>query len=522
VVRATVLVLGGAAAWLLERRSGGFNLLAAAAIVVLALDPTSLLQVGTQLSFLAVGTMVACQRLLLPPPIADPLDRLIAASRPWLWRCVRAVASLLGRAWLTGALVWLVSMPLVWQHFCLISLVALVLNFVLWVPVTLAMYSGMACLLVGGLWPAAGRLCAALCNGCLALLEGMVAAGSGWPGGHWWLPPPPPGWVAAYYAVAVAALGLPRWRPPARWLVGLALAWLAVALPLSSRPEGLFSKSLAPPLVAHVIAVGHGTSVLVELPGGQTLLYDAGRLGMPQTAERAISGVLWSRGVRHLDAVVISHADADHFNALPGLFERFSVGVVYVGPAMFDRRPPAVAALYEAITRHGVPLRMIWSGQGAVCGDARLMILHPPREGVPGSDNARSLVLVVEYAGRRLLLTGDLEPPGLEILLAQPPVACDCVLAPHHGSLRSRPHDFARWCRPQWLIVSGAASGLGRQGQQGAASGDALVPAHVLHTARDGCVRVELSAEGVRVQPLRTRLAGRDPASTPAKVALAP
>jgi competence protein ComEC len=96
------------------------------------------------------------------------------------------------------------------------------------------------------------------------------------------------------------------------------------------------------------------------------------------------------------------------------------------------------------------------------------------------------------------------------------------VLAPHHGSLRSRPHDFARWCRPQWLIVSGAANGLGRQGQQGAASGDALVPAHVLHTARDGCVRVELSAEGVRVQPLRTRLAGRDPASTPAKVALAP
>lgn len=503
VVRASVLVLCTAAAWLLHRRSGGFNLLAAAALVVLALNPTSLLSVGTQLSFLAVGTMIACYRWILPQPITDPLDRLIAASRPWYVRCVRAAVSLAWRTWLTGALVWLVSMPLVWQHFCLVSLVALVLNFVLWVPVTVAMYGGMASLLIGGLWPAAGRVCAAILSPCLAFLDRATTFANGWPQGHLWLPPPPLGWVVLFYVAALAALALPRWRPPARWLIGLALAWLAVALPLSGRPREQRMPGRAPLLVCHFIAVGHGASVLIELPDGRTLLYDAGRLGLPETALRSISAVLWSRGVQHLDAVVISHADADHFNALPGLLDRFSVGAVYVGPAMFDRRPPAVAALYEAITSRGLPLREISRGDQALCGSARLTILHPPREGVSGSDNARSVVLLVEYAGRRLLLTGDLEPPGLDVLMAQPPLDCDVVLAPHHGSLRSYPQGFAQWCRPDVLVVSASHGGMSRPKPEALLESYSRLPTRVLHTARDGCVRVELSAAGIRVQPFR-------------------
>lgn len=522
VVRATVLVLCGAAAWLLHRRSGGFNLLAAAAIAVLALNPTSLMQVGTQLSFLSVGTMVACHRLLVPSPVADPLARLIAASRPWYVRGLRSFASLLWRTWLTGAVVWLVSMPLVWQHFRLVSLMALVLNFALWVPVTVAMYGGMACLIVGGLWTAAGALCAAILNGGLALVESAVAAGSGWPGGHLWLPAPPAWWVAVYYGGALAALVAPRWRPPGRWLVGLALAWLAAALPLATRPDGLYPRRGAPSLVCHVMAVGHGTSVLLELPDGRRLLYDAGRLGMPESAVRSISGVLWSRGVRHLDAVIVSHADTDHFNALPGLLERFSVGAVYVGPGMFDHRPPAVAALHAALVSRGVPLREVFSGHQALCGDALLTILHPPREGARGSDNARSVVLLVAYAGRRLLLTGDLEPPGLDALLAQRPVECDVVLAPHHGSPRSRPQEFARWCRPKLWIVSGAQSGIGRQGPQAILEAYRPAQGQVLHTAWDGCVRVELSREGIWVQPFRSEIGGKGRLLSAANFALAP
>ena len=58
-------------------------------------------------------------------------------------------AASLWRVWLTGALIWLVSTPLVWKQYNLISPVALVLNFLMWLPVTLAMYAGLGTLLLG-------------------------------------------------------------------------------------------------------------------------------------------------------------------------------------------------------------------------------------------------------------------------------------------------------------------------------------------------------------------------------------
>jgi competence protein ComEC len=74
---------------------------------------------------------------------------------------------------------------------------------------------------------------------------------------------------------------------------------------------------------------------------------------------------------------------------------------------------------------------------------------------VVGSDNANSITLAVEYGGRRILLPGDLESPGLEDLIAELPYDCDILLAPHHGSRRSDPPGFAAWSRPEWVVVSG-------------------------------------------------------------------
>ena len=57
------------------------------------------------------------------------------------------------------------------------------------------------------------------------------------------------------------------------------------------------------------------------------MLYDAGRFGSPVMGTHSIAGFLWSRGITHLDAVILSHADVDHYNALPGLIERFSATI---------------------------------------------------------------------------------------------------------------------------------------------------------------------------------------------------
>ena len=72
-----------------------------------------------------------------------------------------------------------------------------------------------------------------------------------------------------------------------------------------------------------------------------------------------------------------------------------------------------------------------------------------------GRDNANSILLAVEFAGRRILLPGDLESPGIERVMADPPLDCDVLLAPHHGSEQSDPPGFAAWCTPEWVVMSG-------------------------------------------------------------------
>ena len=112
-----------------------------------------------------------------------------------------------------------------------------------------------------------------------------------------------------------------------------------------------------------------------------------------------------------------------------------------------------------------------------------------------GSDNANSIVLLVEHAGQRILLPGDLEAGGLNDVLAEEPIDVDVLMAPHHGSARSSPAGFAAWCQPEFVIISGGKSfdaSDAIEAYQGA-------NAKVFHTADSGAVTVTLTSDEVTV-----------------------
>lgn len=120
-----------------------------------------------------------------------------------------------------------------------------------------------------------------------------------------------------------------------------------------------------------------------------------------------------------------------------------------------------------------------------------MTILHPQPDAPIDHDNANSLVLKIEYAGRTILLTGDLEGAGLDELLAQPAIPCDVLLAPHHGSRAANPRALDDWATPTFVVVSG-----GR-----AKSGEALEEIYgadttVLATVTSGAVTFSITPQG--------------------------
>ena len=84
-------------------------------------------------------------------------------------------------------------------------------------------------------------------------------------------------------------------------------------------------------LLVEAIDVGQGDSLLLITPEGKTMLVDGGGFGggprqAPQDfdiGEEVVSPVLWSRGIRHLDVVALSHAHSDHMGGLPSVLRNF-------------------------------------------------------------------------------------------------------------------------------------------------------------------------------------------------------
>jgi competence protein ComEC len=492
VIRATILVLMACGALWLGRRAISFNSLAAAALVVLLLNPADLFRVGAQLSFLAVaGLMWFAPGWIYSSKDRDPLARLVEETRGWLTRLLWATGRSARHLTLVTATIWLLVLPLVMARFNLLTPIALVLNTLLWIPMAFGLMSGFATLVFGTLCPPLGEVFGVICRSNLGLLQSSVSFAQDIPGSHYWVPGPPDWWLLGFYGTLALMATVPRIRPPRRWCLALLAAWIAVGFTAAAgrgHPERLDCTFLS---------MGHGCATVLETPSGKTLLYDAGRLAAPYAACRSISSHLWSRGTTHIDAVVLSHADTDHYNALPELLERFSVGVVYVSSTMFDEKSPALLALHEATLRHGVPLRVIQAGDLLDCGDeCRVEVLHPGEQGVFGGDNANSIVLMVECFGQGILLPGDLDSPGLDDILAEEPRDCHVLLAPHHGSRRSNPPGMAAWATPEIVIVSGSRRwdpALVEQAYRTSGS-------RVLHTAETGAITVAISDSTVTVR----------------------
>lgn len=499
VIRAATLVGVVLLARGSDRQDSPLNSLALAAMFLMLLNPTNLFQVGVQLSFIAVATLFSAGHRAGPIReelrVEAELDRLISETRGPLRRRWDRLAGKFGAALWFSLCVALTTTPLVWLHFHVVSPIAIVANVLLGLPLAIGLISGLAAVCLGSVSLRIATPIAWVCQASLWLIETLVGWAAQVPLGHFWLPAPPGWWVGAYYlaiALGLAGAAINRSLGRRAFVFG-SLAWCSIAWILATAP----ARRIEPGLCASFLDVGHGTSVILSLPDGRKWLYDCGSLGNFTGSARGIQEPLWALGLTRLDAVLLSHADADHYNALPGLLRRFGVGELIIPEGMLEVPKEGLADVREAIRQSGVRVREVAREDRWIGDDRTIEILHPPRQRVAGNDNANSLVIRFEQGGRTLILPGDLEPPGMQQVLDLPrPPPGGVLMAPHHGSLTLDNRSMLDWARPREVIVSGGSRAnrlevvdvLGVRG-----SG-----VHI--TARDGAIRVRLSETGIEIR----------------------
>lgn len=448
VMRAAIVIAAYSGGMWFQRPVWHANVFALAWIGVLALNPTDVFNAGCQLSFLAVSVLMWGAGHWSETS-TDPLAMLIDTSRPWYEQLARSIVRWIVAAYVLNAAVWLAVSPLVAAHYHTVSPIALLIGPPVVLLTSIALLAGFGLLLFTWLPPVAilfGWITQWSLLGC----ETIVSHSQRLPGAYTFVADVPGWWLAIFYVGLIVAMTMPIvWRH-AKWALVSGGAWFALGVALQLMPHRPGE------LRCTFVAVGHGGCTVIETPNGRVIVYDAGATAGPDVTRRHIAPFLWSRGIRRIDELILSHADLDHFNGVPQLADRFTIGRVVTTPSFAERSIAAVQKTLDAIDARGIPLDVVHAGRQWEHDGVSFEVLHPPPAGPAGKENARSLVVHVKHVGWSMLLTGDLEDAGLAQVLASPLRPVDVLMAPHHGSDRSNVPALAERTRPK-LVVSSQA-----------------------------------------------------------------
>lgn len=253
-------------------------------------------------------------------------------------------------------------------------------------------------------------------------------------------------------------------------------------------------------LRASFLDVGQGDATVVELPDGQVMLIDGGGFASQDfdTGEAVIAPFLWRRKIGHVDIVVMSHPQLDHYGGLLYIAEHFSPREFWFNGeqahgARFNK-------LMEIVNRKGIQLRSLCrETQPPVQRDVSIQVLHPPCNSNLGTNNA-SLVLRLSYGTTDILFTGDIEKEGEAVLLAtEKALPSEIVKVPHHGSRTSSSPGFVSAVAPAVAIASVGVDNRFRFPAQEVSQRYQNQGSTWLRTDREGTVTVISNGRGYRL-----------------------
>ncbi len=333
-------------------------------------------------------------------------------------------------------------------------------------------------------------------------LELLARLGSSIPGGH--LLNEPSAAAALPWAlgllVTLWAIGRRNTRTEAARRAGWALAIVSWSGVVATRWS---ATDAATGLTLHFLDVGQGDAAVLRTPGGHWVLIDAGPIiGREDAGRRVVLPFLARHGVTRLSAVVISHAHADHVGGAAAVLTRVPADAVLEPGRLYA--DPAYYGFLDAVAAHGDPWHVARAGQRFALDGVTFTVLHPDTTWAEwGTDlNEDSAVLRVEYGAFSALFAGDAGIPA-EHLLAGHVGAVDLLKVGHHGSRGASGDAWLDELAPRAAIVS-----VGRRNRYGHPAPEALERlarhhADVWRTDREGTITVTTDGRRMTVRGSR-------------------
>lgn len=448
VVRATVMAFVFLLASLAQERPSAYNSLGVAALIILALDARQLFDVGFQLSFVAVLSI-----MYLYPKSNEWINRIegrtvLRRAMVWTLRvCAVSLVATLG------------TLPLTAIYFGKVSVIGVLANIIVIPAVGLSVVLGFISTLAGtfSLWLAEvyAAVNETVLNG--TLLVAKVAGGLGF------------AFIDTMRFTAIdaipfyLALGILVHMGNQQVVRRLFIPLLVALNIVVFIPPSPLRASAREKLRISFIDVGQGDAILIEFPDGKTILVDAGPKALTYDAgERIVVPFLKRRSISSLDVLVVSHPHSDHIGGVPATLEHCDVKRV------IDSGQPISSQIYSRyladIADEGCVFQTARAGT-TISGveNARIYILSPMARYIdtdtshqhPNLNNT-SIVLKLQYGNISMLLSGDAEKDVEEDMVSVYGDFLHSTLLKvgHHGSNTSSSEGFLSAVSPAYAVIS--------------------------------------------------------------------
>lgn len=245
----------------------------------------------------------------------------------------------------------------------------------------------------------------------------------------------------------------------------------------------------------HFVDVGQGDAIYIEFPDGKDMLIDAGDTKNANT--QALIEYINNYGSASdgIDYVMLTHVDADHVGGMDNIIETYVVKNVYMpNIGKEDSNPErgywttkTYGQFYDAVYSEGATIKYN-EGNFKIEGEGWEIDVYAPiaseyddfDEGCTGSKekNDMSPVMIIEYAGVRTLLSGDLNSTAESNLFTwseadfiartgMSKIDCSVIKAGHHGSRDSTSTALLEFSDPEHVIFCcGADNSYGHPHQE--------------------------------------------------------
>jgi len=450
VFRSLIMAAVLLGAVLVRRQHSILHRIAAAALLILVVHPLSLFMVSFQLSFAALVAIALVYPKILSLFVQNKTD---LRQSHWFSALIRwpMTALVISLAATIGTL------PLLLYHFNRISPIGPVMNLLI-EPLLcfIALPLGLTAIPLISLAPTAAGTLLQLGGIALHWADGLTQWAGRLPFASIWTITPTTGECILYFLLLIFVCTSGHRRKFVLFSLGFLLLVLHFTTDFTF--PGRRSAEVS------YLDVGQGTSTLIENPDGINILIDGGGHSSKRfnVGKNIIAPFLWHKRIRHIDQMIITHPDSDHFNGLGFIVQQFHPGIVYINGQTGET--DGYRNLLNLITLKKIPLQQ--AGKNETLHEDQLCSLVCV--GMPGlpvenfSENNSSLVLRLQCGSKSFLFPGDIEERA-EALLVQQNVQlqADVLLAPHHGSKTSSSRAFIQTVKPKLIVVSAGRSKKG-------------------------------------------------------------